>query len=196
MIRPKIYGKDNMAKKLIKYTGNGDIPIIGAPKIAIGGNYDDMDAAGKKRIDDLFKKYPLQPKELSASISEDEARKLADSLSGEDGKRILSRMVVAHPDLNMKPADICKHFWKDMEMHAFRMGYEIDTDFPRFMRAHKDKNDPFGWIIFCVLKKDKFNPRDVHFGEKGMDLQRMSQSIANKRPNPKKIIKGRDFTKL
>jgi hypothetical protein len=163
--------------------------IIGGQKYE--NDYNKMSPADKERVDKLFKQFPLKPmKQIDVSVSQEQIMK---GFTGEDGKRVLTRMVVSLLDPNATQTSIVKHFKKHIDEHCWELGYEVDYDFPGHFRCFKMKGKPFCWLIYIISKKNKYSSRDVYFGDKGLGLKeaagQMQQAFSN-------IKKGQDFTKV
>lgn len=154
-------------------------------------NYDKMGSADQRRIDELFKKYPLKEKSaIDISISQDDVMK---NMTGDDSKRVLTRMVVSYPDNNAKDSVIIEYFKRTIDEHCWKLGYEVDYEFPGHFRVFKAKKQPFTWIVYIVSKKNMFSSRDVYFGEKGIDIKQGVQAMDQAFKN---IKKEQDFTKV
>jgi hypothetical protein len=168
-----------------------DIPIIGGPPKGYDNNYKNMAPEDQARIDKLFEQYPLKPAEqIDVSVSQEQIMK---SFTGEDGKRVLTRMVVSLADEKATQTSVVNHFKRQIDEHCWELGYEVDYEFPGHFRCFKMKGKPFCWLIYIISKKNKYSSRDVYFGEEGLGLKEAAGQMQKAFSN---IKKGQDFTKV
>lgn len=118
--------------------------------------------AKERRIDALFKKYPLQPlPTIDTNIPVD--WNAPESLQ----KGILSRFSVAYADPTAKPAEVKAFFMPHILKHCQEIGWEINyDDFGEKAVDAVPLQEPLHWTIFVTLKRNTASHKDLHFGDK------------------------------